>query len=76
MKNAVMDSSVDWMWLKKESVILKTHQQKLSKLKGKGKKKRTQYPGTLGQLQKMEYMCNGDPKITRKKGTEEYWNNG
>lgn len=38
MKNALKCSSVDWTWLRKESVSLKIRQQKLPKLKCKEKK--------------------------------------
>lgn len=37
-------------------------------------KKRTQYPRTLRQLQKIYCMYTGNPKIARKNGTE-YLNN-
>lgn len=51
-KSALMGSSVDQRQLKKESVSLKKCQQKLPKLKYKEKqrKKRTEYPRTMGKF--------------------------
>lgn len=48
----LMGSLLDWTWLRKESVNLKRCQQKLTKQK-KAEKDRTEYPRTMGQLQKM-----------------------
>ena len=67
MKNALMDSSIDWSQPRKESVSLKIGQQKLPKLKYKDKKKKKN-PRTVGQHQKVQHVHNQNQE---KKQNEE-----
>lgn len=53
MKNAFDESLVDWTWPRTESGSLNIYQQKLPKLKDKEKNIQTEYPRTMGQLQKV-----------------------
>ena len=46
----LMDSSVDWTWPMKESVILKICQQKVPKLKKAKRKNGIEYPTTMWQI--------------------------
>ena len=69
---SLIDSVVDWIWLGKESLRLRISQYKPPKLKGKQKKRlkkkpRTEYPRTVGHLQKIIYMHNGNTRMRRKR---------
>lgn len=66
-----MDSLVDRAWLRKESELEATAIGTTKTEKQKEKKPRwktTDYPRTVGQLQKLQRACNGNSR--REEGTE------
>lgn len=70
MKHIFDELISSWAWLRKESVGLKKHQQKLSVLRSKGRRKRngSEYPRTMGRLIKDNIHVRGLPEEILKKG--------
>ena len=77
MKNAFDESLVDWTWPRTESGSLNIYQQKLPKLKDKEKNIQTEYPRTMGQLQKVEHACSVNTRRRRQKRStrRNIWSN-
>lgn len=73
MRRPLMDSLGNWTWLRRESLSLRTCQEKLPKLKSKEKKTKTnkqkariEYPRSVGQLQNV-FTFNGNTRSWRQK---------
>lgn len=68
MKNALMNSIVDWTWMRTESLSLRICQQKRAKLKSKDKKwqKKLDYPRTVGNYKRCNIYIIGIPENKEK----------